>query len=72
MQFNPPANQDDLSDRPNDRVKLIALWNRVQAEGDDRFFYMGDYVIAAADNPNYVDPRDEPSSGTPDPVPWKS
>lgn len=70
MIFNPPANQDDLAGQPIKRQDLIDLWNRKQQPGDNRVFYMGDFVTAAAENTNYVDPRLEPPSGTPDPVPW--
>lgn len=70
MDFSPPANQDDLSDRPIDRDALLTLWNRQRTPADERSFYMGDYVMAAARNPNYVDPRQVPPSGTPSPVPW--
>ena len=70
MVFNPPANQDDLSDRPDDRDAFIELWNRNRTPADNRYFYMGDYVTRAARNPNYVDPRVTPPSGLPAPVPW--
>lgn len=66
--FQPPANQDDLSDRPALKAAFAELWNR---QSDDFRFYMGDYVTRAVSRgQNYVDPRSEPASGDAAPVPW--
>lgn len=66
--FQPPANQDDLSDLPALKDAFTELWNRQSA---DRRFYMGDYVTSAVERgQNYVDPRDEPAVGDAAPVPW--
>ena len=61
MEFQPPANQDGLSDRPDLRDAFRELWNSE---------FMGNFVAAAARNPNYVDPRDEAPTGESLPVPW--
>lgn len=70
MEFNPPANQDDLAGRPADRDAFMELWNRQSPPGSPPQFYMGDFVTLAAEKANYVDPRQETPSGTPSPVPW--
>ena len=70
MIFRPPANQDDFADRPADRDAFLELWNRRSPDLDSEFNYMGDFVTLAALNPNYVDPREEPATGSPAPVPW--
>lgn len=70
MLFNPPAYQDDLSDRPGDRDAFIELWNRQRQSPSERFYYMGDYVTVASRNANFVDPRITAPIGLPAPVPW--
>ena len=64
--FNPPANEDDLSDFPQLKAEFIELWNSTEDDGS-----MGRYVSnAASRSPNYVDPRIEAPVGDPVKIPW--
>ncbi|MDB5576649.1 MAG: hypothetical protein JWR80_1825 [Bradyrhizobium sp.] len=67
MLLQAPAGLDDFDHNEGAlRTKFQTLWNsRSRNDG-----YLGYFVAAAAQLPNYVDPRDKPPPTDPVPVPW--
>lgn len=66
MLFRAPAGLDDLSDLPDLRDKLIAIWN-----DDGKNGVLGRYVTGArARSMNYVDPRLVLPTTEPVKIPW--
>lgn len=67
MLLQAPAGLDDFDQNEGAlRTKFQTLWNS-KSQGDG---YLGYYVAAAAQLPNYIDPRDKPPPTDPVPVPW--
>ena len=67
MQLQAPAGLNDFDPNEEDlRAEFMALWN----SNERRDGFLGYYVAAAAQLPNYVDPRAQAPGSDPTQVPW--